>query len=216
MSLLWTDIETTGLDPNKHTILEVSAIVTDDVLNEIARFDRVVYSPIATRVFDYVALGTHENVAPAQLGVSAFTINMHLASGLWSASVHGEAIDSVDRDFAGFIQDHAVREVKLDIADADGKTTIDKPQLAGSTISFDRKFIEHHMPRSAALLHYRNIDVATFNETARRFWPELHAARPHSKDRAHRGMADIEESLRVYRHYLDALYVRVLAVPGAR
>lgn len=195
--LVWLDLETTGLDPQTDDIIEVSVILTDDSLNEISRFDRVVYSPIAQGVIDGYRLWGKEAMSdeslhiPGRAAIHPKVVEMHMASGLWYEARRGMALKTVDEDLAALIT--AFR-------------ALGAPQLAGSTISFDRGFLAAHMPKTIATLHHRNVDVTTFNETARRFWPEVHKSRPGAGSNiAHRGMADIESSIAVYKHYLAHL-----------
>lgn len=170
--LAWIDLETTGLNPGRDHVLEVACIVTDDELNEIARFQSVVYyggSP-----------DEHHEVVQ----------KMHTENGLWSecASSTAPTIWEVDGQLAAFLQQHAAGA-----------------QLAGSTISFDRAFMQVDLKRAHSVLHYRNVDVTTLNELARRFWPEAYASRPNNDTKGHRAMTDVEESLRVCKHYIKAL-----------
>lgn len=213
--LVFLDLETTGLDPHTDHVLEVACIVTDDTLVEKARFERVIYSKYADRALprcreiqsiinglltrgeshviqdrDWWAHRTGER------DLDGYVAKMHWENGLWEKVRRGENIDIVDADLADFIQLHAHHVVE---------TRVDKPQLAGSTISFDRGFLASRLPRSLAELHYRNLDVSTFNETAKRFWKPVYEARPKAEKAAHRGMADIEASIRVLRHYLASL-----------
>lgn len=185
--LVWIDLETTGLKATKEHVLEVAAIVTGDNLLEIARFHRVVYSPHAARVLD-----GHADFA----GIEQIVVDMHTKTGLWRESYLGMAIGSVDRDLAAFITEHAI------ILDTNGKRHL--PQLAGSTISFDRAFLDARLPKAHDCLHYRNLDVTTLNELARRLWPAMHEARPRT-GAAHRAMADIEESIAVCKFYAESL-----------
>lgn len=177
--LLWIDIETTGLDASTHKVLEVAAIATADDLTEVARFQAV------TDEASKIALKD----APAGA--------MHVKSGLWLESACFEPnptdqgkkdVRRVDRALAAFISDNCGAE---------------PVQLAGSTVGFDRKFLERHFPRTTELLHYRSIDVTTLHELARRLWPEIHC-RPEGEP-AHRAMADVESSLECARKYAMAI-----------
>lgn len=185
--LVWTDLETTGLDPDTCRVLEVAAIVTDDNLVEVARFHRVVY-------------WLHDEKDDALLHPAVR--EMHTKNGLLDdvMSLEAQQPFQVDAEFAAFIRLYGVQTV----TSPEMTATVVKPQLAGSTISFDRGFMAKWMKTSLAELHYRNVDVSTLNELARRFWPDVYAARPKNEVIAHRGMADIEESIRVCKHYINA------------
>lgn len=170
--LAWIDLETTGLNPARDVVLEVACIVTDDQLNEVARFQRVLWTPLE-----------YQHLTP-------FIQEMHTANGLWAEVKGPESHErwAVENELVTFLEHFA-----------------QGAQLAGSTISFDREFLRHHFPRVLDVLHYRNLDVSTLNEVARRFWPELHGSRPNNPVKAHRAMDDLEESIRVARHYIDRL-----------
>lgn len=234
--LVWLDLETTGLEPSKEHVIEAACIITDDALTEVARFERVIYSPKADLILRAVdgmtaeqfrALPSRRQTGEARpspnqedivahTGVDPFVVAMHLENGLWEKCRRGENIATVDADLREFILKHGVETVtKTYPADGDKpettKTFVNKPQLAGSTISFDREFLRAHFPRTTdektGALHYRNIDVSTLNELARRFWKPLHEARPGRDARAsHRGMDDIQASIEVLRHYLRGLF----------
>lgn len=209
MSLIWLDLETSDLRADRGSVLEVAAIATTDDLTEIARIQRVVYFPKAAEIVDRLALSKSYTSIGADFGdIHPKVVEMHDVNRLWEDCVNGLALDTVDRDLAEFSEYYGYQTLwKTDPSGLQG-SYLDKPQLAGSTISFDRGFIEAHLPRFEKTLHYRNVDVSTLNETARRFWPDLYAARPNDKEKAHRGMNDIEESIRVYKHYLERLKPR--------
>lgn len=202
--LVWTDLETTGLDPKECCVLEVAAIVTDDALNEVARFERVVYYPCAEKLAHLKGDEPEEVIATlaAEVKVHPRVVRMHAKNGLWDAcakSAHTRA--DVDFEFAEFVKNTSVIEKKND----KGEVWLDRAQLAGSTISFDRSFIASDLPKALKELHYHNVDVTTLNELARRFWPAIHKTRPVDSHSSHRGMSDIEESIAVCKHYLATL-----------
>lgn len=239
MSLVWIDLETTGLEAHKEQVLEVAAIITDDALNEVARFQRVIYSPAADRVLRRVpefdaklaeivrardenraeylknetvyekwVLGCYRFHDTGEHDVDPYVVKMHLDNGLWKEVRHGQALATVDADLAELISEHGIREVTY--VDMIGLVPVvrgrqDKPQLAGSTISFDRAFLAVHFPKTLETLHYRNLDTSTLNEVGRRFWNEVYESRPRADKDAHRGMADIELSIDVTKHYLASL-----------
>lgn len=192
--LVWIDLETTGLVASKERVLEVACIITDDRLNEVARFERVTNE---ARFVDFTQ-------------VDPFVIEMHFANGLWresllKGSAYANSLLAADMELAQFIVAHA--HVKRTITKDDGTTkeVVDKPQLAGSTISFDRAFLDVHFVRAANELHYRNVDVSSFNEVAKRVWPYTFEGRPRDGGSKHRAMDDIVNSLSVMRHYVNNL-----------
>jgi oligoribonuclease len=183
--LVWVDLETTGLEAERESILEIACIVTDSALQPIATFCAI------TNAARYHAIALLDPVVQA----------MHTRSGLWDASMsapRGQA--QVAAEFRDFLDAH------LPTVEVDGKPRRVAAQLAGSTISFDRSFLRQHMRAAHDLLHYRNLDVSTLNEVARRFWPDVYATRPGAgkkpEDAAHRALDDIEASIACLRHYL--------------
>lgn len=196
MSLLWIDLETTGLDPVKDAVLEIAAIVTDDDLEEQATFHAYVWP---TRRF-----GRLEPVVQA----------MHRASGLaallWrtDGTPDGEAASAYTAEEAdAALQRFIVEACELDpIGSWSGMqhARAAMPQAAGSTVGFDREFMRHHLPHSLRLLHHRSLDITSLNELARRCWPSVHEARPRGRGK-HRAMDDIRDSLAVARYYASAL-----------
>ena len=193
--LAFLDLETEGLSPAKHRVLEVACIVTDDALTEVARFHRVCRTP--TQFYE----------------LDEFIRDMHTKNGLWketqippsrTRTVTGDeytgawGIEFVDGALAEFLRDHAVKLGK----DDKGRPTVDRPQLAGNSIHFDRGFMKVHMPNAEAELHYRMLDVSSINELMRRANKPVWEGRPRTAETAaHRAMPDAEESLRVCRYY---------------
>lgn len=212
MTLAWIDTETTGLNPrpwyndqgerrDPATLLEVACIITDDNFKEIARYQAV--TDEARRVnFDHV-----EQVV----------LDMHAQNGLWGESLSkGRPLHEIDNELEAFLEQHGVTEETVQVDANLTKHRKVYPQLAGSTVSFDRGFLEIYLPKSAAQLHYRNVDVTTINEIARRVWPTAHEKRPNNKGVAHRAMPDIEESLRVGAYYASVLgHADTCAAAGA-
>lgn len=119
-----------------------------------------------------------------EVEIDPFVIEMHTNNGLRFETIHSSDLSpNVDRELSEFL------------------TPYKGAQLAGSTISFDRSFLKVHFPKSHDVLHYRNFDVTTLNELARRVWPELHDGRP-QEDKKHRAMSDIEHSIAVAKYYV--------------
>ena len=182
--IVWTDLETTGIDPADNVILEVAVVVTDDHLNEIGMFCSLVspgHDPNLFNTGDYIC---------------------------WEGHKENGLIDRLCLDYAeGGLPHRTPREVAGSICtffDRLGLPTEDKPPLAGSTISFDRGFLGHHMPEVLSHLHYRNIDVSTIRELAHRWRPDLKES---EKKGAHRALADIRESIALLKFYREVKFV---------
>jgi oligoribonuclease len=174
--LVWIDLEMTGLDPEHDVVVEIAAIVTDGALEEIHEGPQLVVTQPEAAL---------ERMAPV-------VAEMHAKSGL----------------------DAAVRASTTTLAQAEQRVlefvTELVPQarsapLAGNSVHADRMFLRRHMPALEAHLHYRNVDVSTLKELARRWRPEVLAAAPH-KQGGHRALADLRESIAELRHYRDALF----------
>lgn len=188
--LAFTDLETTGLVAHDCAVLEVGCVVTDDALNEVARFARVVYNHQAPylRMIDPTDDGQVE-AAHKVTGIEPVVIKMHAATGLWAECVgNSSTIDVVDEEFTAFLEEHARGA-----------------QLAGNTISFDRAFLQVHCPFAHKVLHYRNFDCSTLNEFARRFYPQVYEGRPKLEKVAHRSLADVHDSIGLARYYRGRL-----------
>ena len=172
--LVWIDLEMTGLDPERDVILEIATIITDDALRE-------------------VAVGPELTIAapPAQLD----------AMDEWNQAHHGASglIDRVRRS------PHVVADAeRLTLDFVKRHVAADAAPLCGNTIWQDRRFLARHMPALERHLHYRNIDVSSIKELARRWRPDVAAA--FSKRNAHRALADIRESIAELAHYRDRFF----------
>jgi oligoribonuclease len=193
--LTWIDLEATGLVATKDAILEVASIVTDDQLQEVGRFHRVVSWEPAKQLAHLGANSPEDQITHASdlLKIDRVVVRLHARSGLWaevSEAAHTTA--DVDDQLAHFLEQFSIGQ--------DGQ----RAQIAGSSIWFDRAFMSVHLPRALRQLHYRCVDVTTLNELARRFWPRLHQFVP-SKREIHRAMPDIEDSLALCRYYASQI-----------
>jgi oligoribonuclease len=174
--LFWMDLEMTGLDPEKHVIVEIATLVTDDDLNIVAEGpDLVIHQP------------------PQRLAtMDDFVTNMHTESGLLpliAASTVTEA-EACARTLE-FIRLHSPEPGKV--------------PLAGNSIRTDRSFLARHMPEIENWLHYRCVDVSTVKELVKRWYPGLEHARP-SSGVLHRAMDDVRDSVAEMRHYRDKAF----------
>lgn len=178
--IAWIDVETTGLDPAREHLLEISLILTDNELNPVADPVSVLLDPSAEDTHPDYKVGS--DIART---VSDFIRDMHTSNGLFADLDAGLGIAPGEAD--GLIAD------AIDAAAGEGG----KPLLAGNSITLDRNFLEAQAPQTYAALHYRSIDVTSIeNDLARDGFAEpiaaWHAARP---KKSHRGSDDIRDSI---------------------
>lgn len=146
--LVWMDLEMTGLDPDRHVIVEMATLVTDDSLNVVAE------GP------DLVIQATEEQLA----GMEEVVRRMHTGSGLLSSIAESTvSLDDAKEATLEFVRGHV----------AEGETP-----LCGNSIAVDRSFLRVHAPELDSYFHYRSLDVSTVKELCKRWRPDLYASRP--------------------------------------
>ena len=171
MNLIWVDLEMTGLDPETDRIIEVAVVVTDANLNVLA--EGPVYA-------------IHQSNAVLN-GMDAWNKGTHGRSGL------------IDRVKASNITEAMAEDALIDfLIDYVPKG---KSPMCGNTICQDRRFMAKTMPRLEAFFHYRNLDVSTLKELARRWKPELIDG--FKKQQKHTALADIMESIDELKYYRE-------------
>lgn len=178
--IAWIDVETTGLDPAREHLLEISLILTDNELNPVADPVSVLIDPSVEDVHPDYKVGS--DIART---VDDFIRDMHTSNGLFADLDAGLGVAPDEAD--GLIAD------AINAAAGEGG----KPLLAGNSITLDRNFLEAQAPRTYAALHYRSIDVTSIeNDLDRDGFAEpiaaWHAARP---KKSHRGADDIRDSI---------------------
>lgn len=178
--LVWIDCEMTGLDLAVDELVEIAIVVTDFELNVVDPGFQVVINP------DRAAL---ENM-------SEFVTDMHRTSGLLDEIPSGVSLADAEIQALEYIK----RFVPVE----------GKAPLAGNTIGTDRMFLAKYMPQIDKWLHYRNVDVSSIKELARRWYPRAYIHAP-AKEGGHRALADIRESIRELAYYRQAVFV---AAPG--
>jgi oligoribonuclease len=174
--LAWMDLEMTGLDPNRHVIVEIATLITDDDLNPIAE------GP------DIVVRATDEELA----AMDDVVRTMHGRSGLLAA-IRSSEVDLAEagRATLDFLRSHIPEAGTV--------------PLCGNSIGTDRRFLARWLPEIDQFLHYRSIDVSTVKELARRWFPEAHAAQPR-KVGSHRAMGDVLESVAELAYYRESIF----------
>ena len=170
------DLEMTGLDPARHVIVEIAALVTDDDLDIVAEGpDLVVHQPPEV-------LAAMEDVVR----------EMHTASGLLAA-IEGSDVDltTAGRTVLDFVRTHVPEPGTV--------------PLCGNSIGTDRRFLAAYLPELDEHLHYRSVDVSTVKELCRRWYPDAYEAAP-VKAGSHRALDDIRESVAELRYYRSSIF----------
>jgi oligoribonuclease len=175
-NLVWIDLEMTGLSPERDRIIEVAVVVTD------AQLARRVEGPV---------LAIHQSDATLD------------AMDAWNKNTHGKS-GLIERVKASAVNEAAAEAAVIGWLRA--YVPAGKSPMCGNTICQDRRFLAKHMPGLEAFFHYRNLDVSTLKELARRWQPALLDGI--KKAQAHTALADVHESideLVYYRaHFLKA------------
>jgi len=170
-NLVWLDMEMTGLDPDRDRIIEIAIVVTDAQLNTVSQ------APV-------LVVHQPDSILDA---MDDWNKSTHARSGLIDkvkASTLGER--AVEDQLLAFLAQHVP-----------GKTS----PMCGNSICQDRRFLARHMPRLEAYFHYRNLDVSTLKELAKRWKPEV--AKRLVKQGKHEALADIHESIDELRYYRE-------------
>ena len=171
------DLEMTGLDPDRHVIVEIATLLTDDDLELVAE------GP------DLIVHASELELAE----MDDFVTNMHTRSGLLDQiTASTVSLEEAGRQTMAFLQEHI----------PEARTV----PLCGNSIGTDRRFLAKQLPEVEEYLHYRSIDVSTLKELARRWHPKAFRSAP-KKGGAHRALDDIRESLEELRHYRSTLFV---------
>jgi oligoribonuclease len=167
--LIWIDLEMSGLRPDSDRILEVAIVVTTQQLEVVAE------GPVRA---------VHQSDAVLD-GMDAWNKSTHTRTGLTDrvrASSFSEA--HVEQEMLTFLERHVPASAS---------------PMCGNSICQDRRFLARFMPRLEAHFHYRNLDVSTLKELARRWKPDVLSGL--TKQGKHEALADIYESIEELRYY---------------
>lgn len=171
--LIWIDLEMTGLDTDRDSILEIATLVTDKQLNVLAEGPELAIAHPLSRLE----------------AMDEWNRSQHGRSGLWQRVLDSQVglaeAESLTLDFL-------VQWVPA------GKSPI-----CGNSICQDRRFLHRLMPRLERHFHYRNLDVSTIKELARRWAPDVLAGV--SKESRHTALSDVRDSIAELRHYRAAM-----------
>jgi oligoribonuclease len=181
--LAWIDLEMTGLDPTRHSIVEIATLITDDDLS------------IVEEGPDLVVHASPEQVET----MDDFVRNMHTRSGLLAAMEASTlTLEDAGAQTLAFLQKHI----------AEPRTV----PLAGNSIGTDRRFLAVQLPQLEDFFHYRSVDVSTIKELCRRWLPDVSRRAPVKKG-GHRALQDIRESVEELAYYRRAVFDRALVPP---
>ena len=169
--LVWLDMEMTGLDPERERIIEVAVVVTDVQLEVVAE------GPVLVVHQPDSLLDAMDN---------------------WNRSTHSKS-GLIDKVKASTLTESQAEEQLLDFLKR--YLPAGKSPLCGNTISQDRRFMVRYMPQLEAFFHYRNLDVSTLKELARRWKPEVYKG--FAKQSRHEALADIYESIAELKYYRE-------------
>jgi oligoribonuclease len=174
--LIWLDLEMTGLDSDLDSIIEIATIITDSELNELA-------------VGPVFAVRHAESTLEA---MDEWNTEHHQASGLWKRVLASQvAMDEAEQGTLDFLSQW---------------TGPGDSPLCGNSICQDRRFLHRLMPGLERWFHYRNLDVSSLKELAKRWSPGILEGLV--KQNRHEALSDIRESieeLRYYRRYMGEL-----------
>ncbi|MBT3566249.1 MAG: oligoribonuclease [Porticoccus sp.] len=169
MNLIWIDLEMTGLDTINDVIIEIATIVTDKDLNILGE------GPI------FAINQTNE----ALEGMDEWNTRQHHRSGLTERVRSSKvSLEEAERDTIIFLEQFVNSGVS---------------PMCGNSICQDRRFLSRQMPMLEAFFHYRNLDVSSINEIAKRWRPEI--LEGFKKQSSHLAMDDIKDSIAELRHY---------------
>ena len=170
-NLVWLDCEMTGLDPERDRIIEIAVVVTGPNL------EPRIEGPV---------IAVHQSDAQLDL-MDAWNKGTHGKSGLTDrvrASTISEA--EAERQVLDFVSRYVPKQ---------------STPMCGNTIGQDRRFLVKYMPALEGWFHYRNLDVSTLKELARRWRPEVYTA--FKKRQLHTALADVHESIDELAHYRE-------------
>lgn len=170
-NLVWLDCEMTGLDPETDRLIEIAVIVTGPDLSP--RIEGPVFA-------------IHQS--DEQLD----------RMDAWNKGTHGRS-GLIDRVKASTITEADAEQQLLQFLAA--YVPKNGTPMCGNTIGQDRRFLVKYMPRLEAFFHYRNLDVSTLKELAKRWRPEVYSA--FKKQQAHTALADVNESIDELAHYRE-------------
>ena len=173
-NLIWIDLEMTGLSPENDVIIEIATIVTDSELNTLAE------GPV-------YAIHQHDERLN---GMDEWNTRQHTQSGLVKRVRDSRiSAEQAEEDTIQFLKQWV---------------PAGKSPMCGNSICQDRRFLARYMPALEAYFHYRNLDVSSIKELARRWKPAI--LEGFKKQSRHLALDDIKDSIEELRHYRELFF----------
>jgi len=175
-ALIWIDLEMTGLDTDNDRIIEVATIITGSQLQIVAE------GPV---------LAIHQSDEILD-GMDEWNTKTHAKTGL-TERVKASSVDEAEaeRQTLAFLEQYVPKS---------------KSPMCGNSICQDRRFLARTMPAMEAFFHYRNLDVSSIKELAKRWKPEILPG--FSKKNSHKALDDIRESIEELKYYRENFIVK--------
>ena len=170
-NLVWLDCEMTGLDPMENRLMEIAIVVTNSDLS--VRIE----SPVLVLKTSEIQLAKMDKWNTSTHGRSGLTAKVR-ASRLTAARAEAQLLE--------FLKPYVPKLVS---------------PMCGNTIGQDRKFLARYMPKLEAFFHYRNLDVSTLKELAKRWQPDVYKG--FKKKQKHTALADVHESIDEMVYYRE-------------